>query len=154
VSGGRIAGRRWTQAELDAQMAAKHGAVRKSPCNDAAANHQTFKDREARKAAAPAPVYALVGMFRAAGLPEPVPEYEFHHARKWRFDYALPLIKVAIEIEGGIWREGGGAHSHPLNIQRDIEKYNEAAVLGWRVLRVVPEQFEAAIVLVQRLMRE
>lgn len=31
-----------------------------------------------------------------------IPEYRFHPTRKWRFDFAIPHIKVAIEIEGGL----------------------------------------------------
>lgn len=82
----------------------------------------------------------LIQLCIAHGLPEPRPEYRFHPTRLWRFDYAWPAQKIAAEVEGGIWRKGGGAHSHPQNIERDIEKYNAAAVLGWRVLRVVPEK--------------
>ena len=84
------------------------------------------------------PVYPLVNLCLACGLPAPLPEYEFHPLRKWRFDYAWPARWLALEIEGGIWRDGGGAHSHPLNIVRDLEKYTAGAVLGWRILRVQP----------------
>jgi hypothetical protein len=94
----------------------------------------------------PQPIYALVGLCKAAGLPIPVPEYEFHPTRKWRFDYAIPQWKVGIEIEGGIWQRGGGGHSHPTGIVRDMEKYNAAAVQGWRVLRYAPEDLNQAIV--------
>lgn len=90
-------------------------------------------------AASSAPIYPLVGLCRTAGLPIPTPEHQFHPTRGWQFDYAWPLHLVALEIEGGIWKKGGGAHSHPLNIERDLEKYSEAAILGWRVLRVPPE---------------
>lgn len=93
----------------------------------------------------PQPIYPLVGLCKAAGLPTPIPEYEFHPTRKWRFDYAIPQWKVGIEIEGGIWRQGGGAHSHPSNIMRDIEKYNAAAVQGWRILRYMPEDLMDAV---------
>jgi len=96
------------------------------------------------------PIYQLVGMCRGAGLPEPTPEYRFHASRGWMFDYAFVAERLAVEIEGGIWKKGGGAHSHPLNIERDIEKYNEAAILGWRILRVVPERWMEAIVLIRR----
>ena len=44
---------------------------------------------------------------RAAGLPEPVPEYRWHPVRKFRADYALPLHRVLIEIHGGLWVNGG-----------------------------------------------
>lgn len=69
-----------------------------------------------------------------------VQEYKFHPIRKWRFDYAIVEYKIAIEVEGGIWRKGGGAHSRPANIIRDIEKYNQAAVSGWVVIRVTPQE--------------
>lgn len=70
-------------------------------------------------------------------------EFRFHDARKWRFDYAIPAIKVAIEIEGGIWMRGGGAHSRPTNIQRDVEKQNAATMLGWRPLRFTPVEIKS-----------
>ncbi|QOR55546.1 MAG: hypothetical protein UMS36scaffold28_36 [Phage 59_13] len=70
------------------------------------------------------------------GAPPMKTQYRFHPERLWRFDFAWPQRKIAFEIEGGIWRKGGGAHSHPLNIERDIEKLNAAALLGWRVIRI------------------
>lgn len=82
----------------------------------------------------------FLGLCRALHIAEPIPEFRFTTYRRWRFDFAWPLFMLALEIEGGIWREGGGAHSHPLNIARDCEKYSEAAILGWRILRVPPEQ--------------
>lgn len=78
-------------------------------------------------------------------LPVPVKEHVFHPTRKWRFDYAWPEYKVALEVEGGIWMRGRGAHSRPQGIERDIEKYNAAVVLGWRVLRVVPTDLHRKI---------
>lgn len=74
------------------------------------------------------------------GLGTPITEYRFASPRRWRFDFAWPEVRVALEVEGGVWRTGGGAHSHPTGILRDIEKYNRAAALGWRVVRVVPER--------------
>lgn len=83
--------------------------------------------------------FELPLMVKAAGLPTATREHAFHPGRRWRFDFAYPDRKIGIEVEGGIWRQGGGAHSHPLNILRDIEKYNAAAVLGWRILRFTTE---------------
>jgi Protein of unknown function (DUF559) len=78
---------------------------------------------------------------RVAGLPEPVPEYPFAAPeRKYRADFAFVEHKVIVEVEGGVWRKGGGAHSHPLNILRDMERTNEATIRGWRLLRFVPEK--------------
>lgn len=70
--------------------------------------------------------------FRAIRLC-PVREYRFHPSRKWRFDYAFPEHKLAIEIEGGVWT--GGRHTRGSGFVKDLEKYNQAVLLGWRVLR-------------------
>ncbi len=67
--------------------------------------------------------------------------------RQWRLDFAwletdygICDRKFGVEVEGGIWRKGGGAHSHPQNILRDIEKHNDLTRLGWQVLRVTTDQ--------------
>ena len=69
---------------------------------------------------------------------EPIPEYKFHNSRKWRFDYAFPEQKVAVEIEGGIWTQG--RHVRPYGYRADMEKYNAAAALGWKVFRFEPSK--------------
>lgn len=69
---------------------------------------------------------------------EIVPEFKFHPTRKWRFDYAIPSRKIAIEIEGGLWISG--RHNRPFTMIKDFEKYNEAAKLGWRLLKYTPQQ--------------
>ena len=61
-------------------------------------------------------------------------EYEFHPSRRFRFDFAWPDAKVAVEIEGGTY--SAGRHSRGPGFEADCEKYAEAAILGWRVLRV------------------
>lgn len=71
-----------------------------------------------------------------------VPEHQFHPLRHYAFDWASPGHKVAVEYEGGIWRGGGGAHSHPTNIERDIDKHNAAQLLGWIVIRVTEKQVD------------
>lgn len=70
---------------------------------------------------------------KALQLPEPVLEYAFHPTRKWRFDFAWPDHQIAAEVDGGTWI--GGRHSRGAGYERDCEKLNAAAVLGWRVLR-------------------
>lgn len=65
---------------------------------------------------------------------KPKREYPFCEGRKWRFDFALPDLKVAIEIEGGTgW--GKSRHSKGSGFEKDCEKYNTAAMLGWKVYR-------------------
>lgn len=66
-----------------------------------------------------------------------VPEIYFHPLRKWRFDFALPLQKIALEVEGGIWT--GGRHTRGSGFLKDMEKYNEAAAMGWLVFRTTPK---------------
>jgi hypothetical protein len=73
------------------------------------------------------------------GLPAgAVAEFRFHPTRRWRFDWAWPSQKVALEIEGGAWTRG--RHTRGKGFVRDMEKYNQAVLLGWRVLRVTPKQ--------------
>ncbi len=64
----------------------------------------------------------------------PMHEYQFHYERRWRFDWAFPLNRVAIECEGGIWT--GGRHTRGGGFESDCEKYNAAIALGWMVFRV------------------
>ena len=65
-------------------------------------------------------------------------EYRFHPVREWRFDYAIPRAKVAIEVEGGVWNHG--RHTRPEGYLRDLEKYNEAAACGWLLIRTTPAE--------------
>ena len=76
----------------------------------------------------------LTFQMRALGLPAWETEYRFHRSRQWRFDLAWPHLRLAVEVEGGIWT--GGRHTSPTGFEADCEKYNEAAILGWRVIRV------------------
>ena len=99
----------------------------------------------------------------AAGLPEPEREIRFHDTRKWRLDLGYSEIKLAVEVEGQVWgrlvkchncgvrvrkrirggkmgpvREAGGRHTRGDGFSGDIEKYNEALLAGWRVLKATP----------------
>jgi very-short-patch-repair endonuclease len=60
-------------------------------------------------------------------------EYKFNVSRKWRFDFAFPDKKIAVEIEGGTWKQG--RHTRGAGFEKDCEKYNQAVLDGWRVLR-------------------
>jgi very-short-patch-repair endonuclease len=66
-------------------------------------------------------------------LPTPVLEHRFHPERKWRFDLAWPDRKLAVEVEGGVY--ANGRHNRGKGYENDAVKYNQAQLLGWRVLR-------------------
>ena len=70
-----------------------------------------------------------------------IPEYKFCEGRKWRFDFANPDYMIAVEIEGGIWIKG--RHNRASGYIKDMEKYNKAVLLGWKVLRYSPQQTPA-----------
>jgi very-short-patch-repair endonuclease len=74
-----------------------------------------------------------LALFQLAGLEGPLEEYRFHPKRRWRFDFAWPQRRLAVELEGGIFVHG--RHVRARGYDNDCEKYNEAQLLGWRVLR-------------------
>ena len=82
------------------------------------------------------PVSRFERLLRSVGLPAPVREHRFHAVRRWRFDYAWPEQRVALEVDGGVWT--GGRHTRGAGFIKDIEKLNAATFAGWRVVRVVP----------------
>lgn len=75
---------------------------------------------------------------KAMGLPVPVAEYAFAKPRRWRFDLCWPEYRVALEIEGGAYTRG--RHVRARGFLADCEKYSEAAVRGWLVIRVPPDE--------------
>lgn len=100
----------------------------------------------------------LAGQARAAGLALPVRELRFAPPRMWRFDLAWPIPRVAVEVDGGGFQMRpcpgcgkllpmGGRHSTGKGIRDDAEKLSNAAALGWRVLRVVPDQVRDGVAL-------
>ena len=84
--------------------------------------------------------------WRSLGGPELTPEFRFHPERRWRADFAHVETRTLIEIEGGIFLAGGGRHNRASGFVADTEKYLEAALVGWRVLRLTDRQITAPIV--------
>lgn len=94
------------------------------------------------------------------GIPEAEREWKFHPTRKWAFDFAWPAegevaritlqgevvqvgvaLQVAVEIEGGTW-SGNSRHTRGKGFEGDCDKYNEAVLLGWKVLRFTGKMLE------------
>ena len=64
-----------------------------------------------------------------------VREYPFAAPlRNWRFDFAWPKERFAVEIEG--ITPTVGRHQRVAGFVEDCIKYEEAMLLGWRVYRV------------------
>jgi len=97
---------------------------------------------------------SLATLIRWEKLPEPVRQVPVIPTRRWRFDFAWwygpPEVKVAVEVDGGSWI--AGRHTRGAGFESDCEKLNEAALAGWKVLRVTPKMIEdgRAIALIRR----
>ena len=79
---------------------------------------------------------------RLGALPVPVAEFRFHDVRRWRFDWCFADARLAIEVEGGAFLKEGSRHTRGAGFREDLMKYAEAAILGYRVIRVLPEWIE------------
>lgn len=88
-----------------------------------------------------------------SGLPRFEREYRFAPPRRWRFDWANRKHMLAIEEEGGAFV--GGRHTSGSGFLNDMEKYNAAVLLGWRVLRVTPRMVQSgeALALVEQALK-
>ncbi|MBD0822623.1 hypothetical protein ICJ85_01195 [Aestuariibaculum marinum] len=73
-------------------------------------------------------------------ISEVVEELKFSEERKFRFDWAIPDLKIAIEYEGLF--SGKSRHTTKSGFSRDTEKYNLAAIEGWIVLRYTAKTYK------------
>ena len=94
-------------------------------------------------------VERLKMQLRAEKIPF-IEEHQFHPERKWRFDFIVSrnaqfrlFLTYAIEVDGGnrmVRKTKDGRHvavgRHTKDA--DYDKLNQAAILGWRVLRFSP----------------
>lgn len=79
---------------------------------------------------------AFAAILRICGADIPPPEREYRFCdRRWRFDFAWPAQRVAVEVNGGRYAFAGGRHAS----EGDMEKLRRAAALGWRVLPCSPQ---------------
>jgi uncharacterized protein DUF559 len=70
-------------------------------------------------------------VFRSAGLPTPICQYEVTADGVWvaRVDFAWPEARLVVEIEGFAW------HGSREAFQQDAERYRRLFHAGWDVLR-------------------
>lgn len=95
----------------------------------------------------------LARLLEWAKVVPPVREFVFAAPRKWRFDFAWPDRMIGLEVEGGIWISGG--HSRGKGYEANCEKYNEAAIRGWRLIRVTPTMVDdgRALTTIERILK-
>src|SRR5262245_51369540 len=76
-------------------------------------------------------------------------EHRFCAGRKFRFDFALHIPRLAVEVDGAV-------HRIQNRFDSDREKMNLAVLLRWRVVHVTPAEVRsgAALALIQRVMQE
>jgi very-short-patch-repair endonuclease len=87
-----------------------------------------------------------IWMRTAPHIPAPVREFRFHPTRQWRFDFAWPAHRFAIEIDG-IVGNGKGRHQTAAGMRGDLEKLHEAHMLGWKVYRCSGDMISSGRVL-------
>jgi len=80
---------------------------------------------------------------RSLGLPVFEQQFLFAKAalgRQWAADFYFAKHRLIVELQGAIWQRGGGGHSHPTGILKDMEKHNAAVLLGLSVLAFTTDQ--------------
>jgi len=83
----------------------------------------------------------LAFQMKVLKIPEPIRELKFHPTRKWRVDFAWPDYRLVVEVEGGI--HSGGRHVRGTGFEKDVEKYNNLTILGWKLLRAIKKSIDS-----------
>lgn len=78
----------------------------------------------------------LFGLLLGMGF-RPEREVMIVPGRRWRFDLAFPLQRVAVEVHGATYR--GGRHVTGAGFGKDRQKMNAAQLHGWIVLEYTTE---------------
>ena len=80
-------------------------------------------------------------MIKAENLPVPQREFRFCRDRKFRFDFAWPILRIAVEVQGGLWIIG--RHNRPSAMDSEYEKLNLATLYGWRMFLFTPRMIRS-----------
>lgn len=87
-----------------------------------------------------APETELFQQMKVAGIPIPCRELRVVPDRLWRFDFAWPDKKIAVEVHGGVY--AAGRHVRGTGFTEDRRKMNAAVLAGWRVFEFTTEQIK------------
>lgn len=77
--------------------------------------------------------FVLISLKQKGLITDFVTEHKFDNVRRFRFDWAIIDLKIAIEYEGIISEKS--RHTSMDGFSNDCVKYNLAIANGWRVLR-------------------
>lgn len=78
---------------------------------------------------------AFLKQWKKTGAVNVVLQYKFHSKRSWRFDFAWPEYKLAVEIQGF-----GPGHNTYSGMSKDYEKHNHAVIAGWKIIYLMGYQ--------------
>lgn len=68
-------------------------------------------------------------------------EFKFHPERKWRADFRIEGYPILVEVEGGVFINGG--HSRGKAYTNNCEKYSHMAIDGWLLIRATTDQVKS-----------
>lgn len=149
-------GRRWSPEELASRISERAGQVTVAGSvgagvlpvaagagrqGSSAPKGQKLKLSSERQDASADYLFQL----KVAGLPLPEFEFKFHEERLWRADFAWPDSMLIVEYEGGIFT--GGRHTRGVGYENDCHKYNQATLLGYRVIRITAGMVKSGVAL-------
>jgi hypothetical protein len=84
----------------------------------------------------------ILNDLRYYGVPPYVCQFNYTSGQtKHAADFAWPLEKILLEVQGGVWSAKSG-HSGGTGITNDCIRGNLAAVHGYRVIRVTTAQIK------------
>lgn len=66
-------------------------------------------------------------------------DHRFHKTRRWKFDFAITGLKIAIEYEG-LQSEKSG-HTTLVGYTGNCDKYNAAVLQDWKLLRYTAKNY-------------
>jgi very-short-patch-repair endonuclease len=72
-------------------------------------------------------------------------EFKFLPDRKFRFDWAIPSLKIAIEFEGLDHNASRGGHTSFKDFNKDVNKYNLATANGWTLYRFTSQNYKTLL---------
>jgi very-short-patch-repair endonuclease len=81
---------------------------------------------------------SLASLLRRAKIKGWKRQYSYVPGRKFKADFAFPLQKLIVEVDGGVYSRR--AHGSIGGIIADMKRSNFAAMNGWRLMRFRPDE--------------